>query len=306
MKISVVIPSRGRPLRLRTVIRNLQQLESGRNDVLYLIGADNDDPDTIGQGEMLMGPNLKGGQVVVGKFDRCPSLGEYVNQMAADFPADVYCALCDDVMVLTEGWDRKIAEAVEARPDGVFWWKCDEKRAATYAIVTEKWRKASGRIFDDYFPYWWSDIWLLHVWMLASETGWLYVDAVLEDRPNNTQRMRDLRFWGNFYLDRHEERIAEADRIREALGWGPRTLTRESLLKFADTACGLTPDFFADADNIEARQGERGPVFPAYVQAKERAEMLMAMNGAARRIAPVLDPKTLDEIVRAFAPQEAA
>lgn len=303
MRINVLIPSRGRPLRLRAVIRNLQEYESGKHQVLYLIGADNDDLDTIGQGEMLMGHNLKGGPVIVGKFDRCPSLGEYVNQMAADFPADVHCSLCDDVMILTEGWDQKVAEAVEARPDGVFWWKCDEKRAATYAIVTEKWRQASGRIFDDYFPFWWSDVWLLHVWMMASEGPWHYVDAQLEDRPNNTQRMRDLRFWGDFYLDRHEERIEEANRIRAALGWGPRTL---DVREFARTVTALSQEFFADADNIEARQGEKGEVFPAYLQAKERAETIMAMNKAGKHLATVIDPKIVAQIAEAFAPKEAA
>lgn len=305
MKISVIIPSRGRPLKLRTVIRNLQQLESGNHEVVYMVGADSDDPDTIGQAQMLMGPNTKGGLVMVGVFDREPALGSYVNQMSADMPADVYVSLCDDVMILTDGWDQKVAEAVEAKPDGVFWWKCDEKRAATYAIVTEKWRKASGRIFTDYFPFWWDDVWLLHVWMLASEGAWLYVDAELEDRPNNTQRMRDLRFWGEFYVDRQDERIAEANHIREALGWGPRSLEPKQFAEFAQRVTSLSAEFFADADNIEARQGEKGPVFPAYLQAKERAESLMAMNRVGKRAAMTLDRKILDQINEAFPLKEA-
>lgn len=242
------------------------------HQVVYVIGADADDTETIGMGKLLVTPSLRGGPICMRVFPRTPSLGEMVNRLALDAPAEVYCSLCDDVLVLTEGWDAKIAEAVEAKPDGVFWWRTDEKRAATYAIVTEKWRAASGRIFTDYFPFWWDDVWLLHVWMLASEDAWHYVDAELEDRPQSTQRMRDLRFWGDFYLSRHDERLAEAARIRAALGWGPYTVDVNA---FAEKACALSQEFFADAHNVEARQGEKTPPTPEYVRAKARAQELM-------------------------------
>jgi hypothetical protein len=277
LKITVCIPSRGRSFQLMATIRTLQKQESGKHEVTYVIGADADDPETIGMGHLLRTPPLKGGLTAMRVFERTGSLGAMVNQMALDVPADVYCSLCDDVLVLTEGWDAKIAEAAEAKPDGVFWWRTDEKRTATYAIVTEKWRAAAGRIFTDYFPFWWDDLWLLYVWMLASEGPWLYVDAWLEDRPFNTQRMRDLREWTAFFQDRGEERLAEADRIRHALGWGPRTLDAR---KFAKEVCNMSPEFMADIDNIEARQGEKAPPTPEYLRALERARSLMKRKAA--------------------------
>ncbi len=261
-------------------LRTLQKQESGKHQVVYVIGADADDPETIGMGKLLVTPSLRGGPICMQVFKRTPSLGQMVNELARLAPADAYCSLCDDVLVMTEGWDDRIADAVEAKPDGVFWWRTDEKRAATYAIVTEKWRAASGRIFTDYFPFWWDDVWLLHVWMLASEGPWLYVEAELEDRPQTTQRMRDLRFWGEFYKDRHEERIEEADRIRAALGWGPRTLEPDTFRTFADAVTALSPEFWADAHNVEARQGEKGPPTPEYLRARARAESLMQKAAA--------------------------
>ena len=285
MRITVLIPSRGRPEQLFATLRRMQKFQSvdgagaPAHQVVYMIGVDADDIETVGMGKLLVTPSLRGGPICMRVFARTPSLGEMVNRMALDAPADVYCSLCDDVLVMTEGWDARIAEAVEAKPDGVFWWKTDEKRAATYAIVTEKWRAASGRVFTDYFPYWWDDVWLLHVWIQASESSWLYVDAELEDRPHNTQRMRDLRFWADFYADRSAEREAEADRIRQALGW-PRTLTPASLDTFVKAACALSPEFLADADNIEGRQGEKEPPTAEYMRAKARAESLMLRQAA--------------------------
>lgn len=286
LKITVCIPSRGRPEQLFATLRRLQKFQAFDGEgnpvhqVVYVIGADADDPETIGMGKLLITPSLRGGPICMMVFPRTSSLGEMVNAMAAKAPADVYCSLCDDILVLTEGWDQKIAEAVERKPDGVFWWKTDEKRAASYAIVTERWRAASGRIFTDYFPFWWDDVWLLHVWILAAEDAWHYVDAELEDRPQNTQRMRDLRFWGAFYADRHGERVAEADRIRAALGWGPRTLNPKTFAEFAARMCALSPEFIATADDVEKRQGEKRPPTPEYLRAKARAESLMQKDAA--------------------------
>lgn len=272
MNITVAIPSRNRSYQLLATIRTLQEAESGKHRVVYIIGADADDPQTIGMGKLLMAPSIKGGQVTMHVFERTGSLGAMVNQMALDVPADAYCSLCDDVLVRTEGWDEKIAEAVERRPDGVFWWKTDDARPATYAIVTEKWRAAAGCIFTEHFPFWWDDIWLLKVWTLASEDPWLHVDAWLEDRPSKTQNMRDLRFWGEFYLSQKGARVEQANRIAAALGW-PRTLDVNALSEQIDQ---LTPEFLATANDIEASQGESDkPAPPSYVRAKARAEALM-------------------------------
>jgi hypothetical protein len=278
VKITVIIPSRGRRFQLLATIRTLQEAESGRHDVTYIVGCDSDDPATIGVCEMLRLGSPVGGPVTAHCFERTGSLGAMVNQMALDLPADVYCSLCDDVLVRTKDWDDRIADAWQAKPDGVWWWKTDEKRPATYAIVSEKWRAAAGRIFTDYFPFWWDDMWLLQTWMLAHEGAWLHVDAWLEDRPARTQRMRDNRFWAEFYLSRIDERISDALRIREALGW-PTTL---DIHEFARHLNKLSPEFMADADAMERRQGDADtPPTPEYLRAKARAEALMTERKAA-------------------------
>lgn len=272
MRLTVIIPSRGRQFQLLATIRCLQQAESGNHAVTYIVGCDADDPATIGMCQMLVLGSPKGGPVRVRCFERTGSLGAMVNQMSLDVPGDVYCSLCDDVLVTTAGWDEKIAAAWLAKPDGVWWWKTDEKRPATYAIVSEKWRAAAGRIFTDYFPFWWDDIWLMKVWMLASEGPWLHVDAWLEDRPAATLNMRDLRFWSDFYMSQKGARLADAERIREALGW-PRTIDAQ---RFSDEIDKLAPEFWATCEKIEADQGETAkPAAPSYLRSKARAESMM-------------------------------
>lgn len=272
MKLTVIIPSRGRAFQLLASIRTAQQAESGKHEVTYIVGCDADDPQTIGICQMLRLGSPVGGPVTAHCFERTGSLGEMVNQMALDVPGDVYVGLCDDVLIRTQGWDQKIAEAVEATPGGVFWWKTDPSRPAAYAIITEKWRAAAGYLYTDYFPFWWDDLWLIEVWVLASEGPWLFVDAWLEDRPNRTQRMRDLLFWHDFFARMKPKRVAEAKRIAEALGWKLTGITEQ----LAAEILKPSPAFFAEAENIERGQGDVDkPPTPEYVRAKLRAEQML-------------------------------
>lgn len=279
MKITVAVPSRARAFQLLATIRTAQQAESGKHEVTYIVGCDADDPETIGMCQLLHVGSAKGGPVTAHVFERTGSLGAMVNQLALDVPGDVYVTLPDDALIITKGWDQKIAEAWEAKPDGVWWWKTDEERPSTYAIISEKWRAASGRLFTDYFPFWWDDIWLLQVWILASGGPWLHIDAWLEDRPAKTHRMRDLRFWADFYMSRKQERIDDAKRIAKALGWPRLILTstgRDMIDQMSDETDSLRPEFLLDAEKIERGQGEtQTPPTPEYIAAKERAERLL-------------------------------
>ena len=271
MKITAIIPSRGRSFQLLATIRTAQKLESGKHEVTYIVGCDSDDPETIGMCQLMKAGSAAGGQVTAHCFERTGSLGAMVNQMCRDVPGDVYCSMCDDMLIVTPGWDDKIAEAVGRAPDGVFWWKTDEKRPATWAIVTDNWLKAAGQMFTEYFPFWWDDLWLLETWVMASEGPLLFIDAEAEDRPAKTMRMRDLQFWTDFYESQRPARIAAAKRIAAALGKPTTGITE----KLSAAVLNLSPDFLRDIPKIEAGQGERSPPTPEYLAAKARAETLM-------------------------------
>jgi hypothetical protein len=200
-------------------------------------------------------------------FVRTPSLGAMMNRLIEDNPADTYCCLPDDAMALTPHWDEAIDDAWKARPDGVWWWRTLAIRPATYAIVSEKWRQASGKIWTEYFSFWWDDMWLMQVWRMASGGPSLAIAAVLDDQAQSTIRMRDLRFWSDFYTRMKGKRQAQALAIARALGWPTPTLE--------DTACDVSPAFLKEADKIEANQGDKGPVTIEYLRAKRRAEQMM-------------------------------
>lgn len=272
MKISVLLPSRGRPESLAATVIAISDKHSGANDVRYVIGCDADDSPTI---EMALAMRQSGLPVVPHVASRQPTLGGLDNLLAARCPADVYCVIGDDFHILTPEWDRIVADAWIAKPDGVWWWSGSNTRNddATAPIISEKWRAAAGRIFTEYFPFWWDDLWLVEVLRYATgKIGAERLDIWLHDRASTTHRMRDSLFWHDFFWSRRDERKEEARMIAERLCW-PRVASLDGL------DIGKNPDF--DPADIEAKQGERGPPTPEYLCALAHAKALMSQQKEA-------------------------
>ena len=171
---------------------------------------DSDDPQTIAAC-IPLGPAVR-----VHVLRRRGSLGQIVNILSEQNPADVYCSYADDLVMQEPGWDQIIADALEDHPDWVLWWGAQTVNCkTTYAIVPDVWRKAAGRIFTDYFPFWFDDTWLMQVWQYAvgSVDHWVALDAeIIDDSMGKTHRLQDYQFWEQFFWDRDGERLEEAAR----------------------------------------------------------------------------------------------
>ncbi len=215
MKISILLPSRGRPGKLIAAVEALRRLASGQHEITYAIGCDADDPATV-QACVVLGSGIR-----AYVMQRRGSLGQIVNVLSEQVPADVYCGYSDDIEMLEPGWDQIIADAWEEHPDWVFFHKAKIGDVyTTYAVITEKWRKAAGRIFTDYFPYWFDDSWLTQLWQYARGVDhWLALDTRLTETGGKTHRLHDYQFWEQWFWDRDGERLEEAARIAKALGW---------------------------------------------------------------------------------------
>jgi glycosyltransferase involved in cell wall biosynthesis len=263
VKITVALPSRNRPVRLADTIGSLHSRASGKHEITYVVGCDDDDPTTA---ELVAMISARGLPVKAHCGPRPQSLGGLVNEICAVNPADVYCSLCDDVMAYTPDWDEAIHTSWLKRRDGVWWWKTKE---SYYAIVSDKWYRAAGRIFTDYFPFWWDDCWLSRLWIYVTDKPLLRIDAWLEDGAPATTRMRDLQFWTEFYWSREDERRQEAIRIRRALGRNPALKSKPRM------NVSRSAHYEQNIEKIEAQQGEKRPPTPEYLRALARAKAMM-------------------------------
>ncbi len=267
MKITVILPTRGRAIQMVAALNSFKSQESGKHEVVYGVACDVDDQATIGTCQILQARM----PLCYDVQPRTPSLGGRVNRLAELMPADVYCSTADDVLCMSKDWDESIAKEYEKNDAGVYWWTMFHKEYALYAIVSEKWRKATGRIFTEHFPYWFDDIWLLELWILSSETPFQYIEAKIADCPKATTRMRDLAFWHDFWHYTRPARIKEAKEIAAKLGW-PEPKTADILA----TVIGRpVPEFVDNMAKIEAHQGDKGPPSIEYIKAKSKAQEIM-------------------------------
>lgn len=106
MRLLVVIPSRGRPERLTKAIEEGRRLAHG--DVAYAVGLDDDDPKAHGYAYV---------DAETVYYGHRRTLTGWTNHIAKDLyhfmPYDFVASFGDDHIPRTEGWDVKLAEAID-------------------------------------------------------------------------------------------------------------------------------------------------------------------------------------------------
>lgn len=264
----MIIPSRERPRQLAAALTSLHMTASGEHQVQFCVACDDDDIGT----KLFLTKAQTELPIAVRIGPRPESLGSIATDLADHWRADVYAVFGDDMLCLSLDWDKTIAEAVEKTPHGVFWWKDGRGTPTLIPIITEKWRATTGRIFTDLFPFWYDDVWLYELWVMVTDSDPIFLDINALDRPQATIRMRELRFWTEFFHFMRAERLRESREIAKALGLKEPVLGEYTKL-FLDQH--MLEDEDEIQDIMRRNKAESTPPDAAYNRAKERAVDLM-------------------------------
>lgn len=220
MKILVAVLTRGNPLGLVTLIGGLDALKSGNHEVAYVVRYDEDDGCT-NDGLWLL--KSYGVSAIAARQPRPSSLGAAWNEAIAVAPKwDIAVPFPGDIVPLCVGWDLVCAEAMRGR-DAFSWWQTCAPQDAMYPTISRRWYEAAGgRMFCEWFPFWFTDHWFWEVHAFAMG-GFLPIvnELVLGGRHEKTSRMRDLAFWFGFFRATRPMRRLEGSLIRERLGQVP-------------------------------------------------------------------------------------
>ncbi len=223
-RIAFFANSRGNPHGLETMLSAAYFLSSGMNEIRYFVSWDADDIATGEAIKRLEGYGMKI-ESIAGK--RPVTLGELSNNMARHVvermpDVDAFCGLTDRVIPLTQYWDEFLAQGLSSKDDGIFWWNMPGENGGvqlTMPIITAKWYKAAGSIFTEYFPFWFDDTWLRELDTLVHGLSHRVIPITVGGpRKEPTKRLRDLRFWMDFFIAKFPERVAHAEQIAKNLG----------------------------------------------------------------------------------------
>jgi hypothetical protein len=153
-KISVLVPTRGRAVRLRKMLDSFEQTTDGAADLIFRV----DEDDAVSQDvlvgyQMVVGPRLNGYR----------SLPVFFNELARVATGDVLLCGNDDMVFKTLGWPGLILHAANAYPDGIFDLGVTTHNETHYpfSIVSKMVADRLGFLFDP--RIFWGDIFLRDV-----------------------------------------------------------------------------------------------------------------------------------------------
>lgn len=241
-KILAIIPSRGRPRKCQKAYDSLEGAER-------LILVDYDQAESYH--EHLAAKIVK----------RKPMLPMYYNHAALEHEADFYMAAGDDMEMLTPDWTREVFDKMN--PDiPQLGWIPDRSAGhpnglAAYPILTRAWVRATGRIFPEIFPYWFTDRWITEVADALGVKVKLNLEYVDIGEREPTNRMRDLCFWSRVYALTKADRQADVDKLAAVIGIDPPQLSPVG---------SMTPEHAMALELDYAQWAEEDPAYACVVK----------------------------------------
>jgi hypothetical protein len=196
-KVSVLVPTRHRVERLRTLISSFYATTCEQADLVFRV--DEDDLETI--------QFLLGRKVVIGpRYQGYQSMPLFYNELFAAATGDVLLCGNDDMVFRTASWPSIILEAANKYPDGLFdiGVLTHNETHYPFSIVSRKAAERMGFLWDP--TIFWGDIFLRDV-MAAFGRCVMLPEVVIEhdwagNKPDQVFResdknitLRDRTYW---------------------------------------------------------------------------------------------------------------
>jgi hypothetical protein len=209
-KISVLVPTRGRPQRLRILLDSYARTADSSNSEL-VFRVDDDDPETqalLAGHRMHVGPRMNG----------YASLPTFFNELPAVATGDVFLCGNDDMVFVTHGWASALLAVANQYHDGLFDLGVMSFNHTHYpfSVVSRKAVETMGFLWDP--RIFWGDMFLRdvmaafgrcvpvhHVRIEHEWAGWT-PDAVYEEGLQPKQRGECADYWPTV----HQPAVADA------------------------------------------------------------------------------------------------
>ena len=272
LKISVLIPERGRPDSLWRLIQSLKDQAIFDENYEIVVGLDDDEwtPQQLADAQGLY-PSVR--------FILAPrpaTLGEKLNGLAAISEGDLLLFIANDMVMETPEWPKKCRETARHLPSGMgvtYLRDPTHPDHASFYMITRQMYETIGWFAAPWFPYWFIDTWMDELGILLSAK--YEIDAELSAPDGNQRSERpDLKFWCEFFDATRPMRFRDAMQLMGKIYGAQipedvaKDLPRRRALAEARTAHHKNPQFLAEF-------GTDGPVSEAHSNAKAAAQRIM-------------------------------
>jgi len=287
MKIAALITTRGKPQQVVGIIESMRMLSTGENELEFLVACDDDDSRTT---DMISewSATCYGGGVRVYEDERPTGPGACWNRLAKLTDAEAMITLPDDGIIATPNWDRCIDWAWRnhdwIHPDLRIGGLRDSANPGqpTQFVLGKRWVEMIGHVFDDRYPFWFSDTAIGETYSFITGQGipMLPIDVVGKAGDWNP-RLRKMAFWWCHFGFTRRERLETASNIRRELNLAvpPNLADLEGLWAKRD-AEGLPA-----SEEIVRQITKPAPLDARYLEAERAAIEYVKANGG-----PIFEP----------------
>lgn len=269
MKIAILIPSRNRPRMLSAVITTLHEMESGENQVEYLVGYDDDDlltPDAIPNRINATGHEVPPDIITIGGI---------WNYLATKIDASIYSCMIDDAFPISPHWDKEMVR-LASQYQAFSWYEVSAPHNCGYPTCTIGWLHKVGYIVPEHFPFWFCDTWFSEMVQFITAQGVpVSTQMSLFSKQEATQNMRQLSHWWGVFNATRTIRLRQSFSLLDC-SWSDFL---ESRKPFIDAASSRDVEFYGERiDCLEKERGVKGEPSERYIEAFKNSEKYLLAN----------------------------
>lgn len=283
MKLSVILPTRGRPDGAQRAIESILDTASRPDHVEILLGTDADDmasdPQAIAAGCA---------QVSWRMAPREKTLGHLFNALVARTSGEAVLVAYDDCVYATPGWDEETRAAVLVAPQGLGVIFAHDHQCGRHhtsmPVLTRKMVDFAlahqGFVYPPWFPFWFHDTWWDEISDLSGYKHPLDWEITCPDGKGETHNLRDIPFWLDLFEGFRPRRLEFAEKLSAAMfGKSLPGLHETNRLKLHERSqvCAMKLRKLRDPAFVR-RWSKRAVGEPSerYAQARSEAESLAA------------------------------
>lgn len=160
-KISILLPTRGRPENVKRLLDSIRKTAAQLPQVV--VYADFDDPLTTGAHINNCGEHYPVEKLCIIAGPRI-TLSEMWNRCSESAAGDILMHAGDDLIFKTDGWDAMVAKAFAESEDGLIFVHGDDghwgAKFGTHGFLHRRWVEAVGYFVPPYFSSDYNDTWL--------------------------------------------------------------------------------------------------------------------------------------------------